>query len=51
MYRLLNKEEMIRFIDKYFREWNKDIKSVSVISYDNINEYLINGHYIFLDTN
>lgn len=51
MYRLLNKKEMQIFINKYFRGWDEDIKSVSVISYDNVYEYLINGHYIFLDTN
>lgn len=51
MYRLLNKKEMKIFINKYFRGWDEDIKSVSVISYDNVDEYLINGHYIFLDTN
>lgn len=51
MYKLLNKKEMQIFINKYFKVWSSDIKNVSVISYDNIDEYLINGHYIFLDTN
>lgn len=51
MYKLLNKKEILRFINKYFKGWDKDIRSVSVISYDSVDEYLINGHYIFLDIN
>lgn len=47
MYKTLNKKELKRFINKYFKEWNTDIKKVSVISYNGIDEYLINDHYVF----
>lgn len=48
MYKVLNEKEMKIFINKYFKEWNTDIKKVSIISYNKIDEYLINGHYIFI---
>lgn len=51
MYKSLNRKEMQRFINRYFKGWDEDIKSVSVITYDNVDEYLINGHYIFLAIN
>lgn len=47
MYRELSKEEIIKFTNKYFKEWNSDIRKVSVISYNGINEYLINDHYLY----
>lgn len=48
MYKELNGKELNRFVNKYFKEWNTDIKKVSVISYNNVDEYLINDHYIFI---
>ena len=33
-------------IKDFFKVWNKDIKSVSVIEYNGVVELLINGHYI-----
>lgn len=48
MYKVLNKKELKRFVNKYFKVWDTDIKKVSVISNGNIDEYLINEHYIFL---
>ena len=51
MYRLLNKEEIEKFINIYFKEWGNDIVKVSVICYNGINEYLINDHYLFLINN
>lgn len=47
MYKELNKQELQVFIEKYFKEWSKDIKKVSMISYNGIDEYLINEHYLF----
>lgn len=47
MYKELNKNELKKFINMYFKEWENDIKKVSVISYNGVNEYLINEHYLF----
>ena len=33
-------------IKDFFKVWNKDIKSISVIEYNGVVELLINGHYI-----
>ena len=43
----LNELQMRDFIDKYFKEWDKDIFKVSVVEHDDIYEYLINEHYLF----
>lgn len=51
MYKILNEKELKRFVNKYFKEWSNDIYKVSVISYNNIDEYLINGWYLFLVEN
>lgn len=48
MYRVLEKEELNIFINKYFKEWGNDIKKVTKISYNGINEYLINDHYLYI---
>lgn len=48
MYRLLSKEEMNEFIDKYFPIWKKDILKISCIDYNNKKEFLINEHYLFM---
>lgn len=48
MYKELSKEEIIVFTNMYFKEWGTDIRKVSVISYNGINEYLINDHCIFI---
>ncbi|MBO5182903.1 MAG: hypothetical protein J6B64_00740 [Bacilli bacterium] len=48
MYRELNKKELNLFIDKYFKEWGNDIKKVSVISYNGVDEYLVNECYLFI---
>lgn len=47
MYKELNKQELQIFIKKYFKEWGKDIKKVSMISYNGVDEYLVNEHYLF----
>jgi hypothetical protein len=49
MFKLLNKQELEEFINKYFNiydEYTKTIKKVSSISYRGITEYLINDQYI-----
>lgn len=51
MYKLLNEKEIKRFVNKHFKMWDKDIRKVSVISYNGIDEYLINDHYLFLVNN
>lgn len=48
MYKLLNKKELKSFINNYFKTWNEDIRKASVISYNGIDEYLINDNYLFL---
>ncbi len=48
MFTILNEKERKDFINKYFKVWEKDIWKVSRISYNNIDEYLINEHYLFL---
>lgn len=46
MYRLLNKDEIIKFAKKYLPMWTKDINKVSLISYHGVKEYLVNDHYL-----
>lgn len=48
MYKLLNEEELKIFVDNYFKEWGKDIKKASVVSYNGIDEYLINDAVLFI---
>ena len=43
----LNEVQRKNFIDKYFKEWGKDIYKVSIVEYDDMYEYLINDHYLF----
>ncbi len=47
MFEVLNEEERKLFVEKFFKGWDNDIWKVSRISYQNIEEYLINEHYIF----
>lgn len=49
MYRILNSKEVNEFVNKYFKIWGEDIKKVSVISYNGINEYLINDAILFVE--
>ena len=48
MYKVLTEEEKKGFVEKYFQNWEQDIWKVSSISYQNVTEYLINEHYLFL---
>ena len=48
MYRLLNKDEIIKFSKKYLPMWTKDINKVSLISYHGVKEYLVNAHYLVI---
>ncbi len=47
MYEILSNEDMLIFANKYFPKFKKDIWKVSHISYDDVEEYLINNYYIF----
>ena len=49
MYKKLNEKERKEFIKKYFVEWGDDIRKVTMISYNGINEYLINDTVLFLE--
>ena len=44
----LNDEEMIEFTKKYFPAFIGDVRSVSYFDYEEIREYLVNEHYIFI---
>lgn len=44
----LKGRELKKFITKYFKEYNKDIKKVTYFSYKNVTEYLINDHYLYI---
>lgn len=46
--KLLNKEELDVFADKYFKPFKQDIYSVSVVEHKDTYEYLVNGHYLFV---
>ena len=48
MYKILNEKERKKFVNKYFKIWEKDIWKVSSLTYDNHTEYLINEHYLFV---
>ena len=48
MFKILNKREVKEFTKKYLGIWEGDIKNISCIEYDNIEEYLINGHYFYI---
>lgn len=43
----LNRSEIKKFVNKYFKIYGTDIRRVSYIIYDDIIEYLVNDHYIF----
>ncbi len=47
MYKLSN-EEMMKFVDKHFPIWKKDIFSVYCKKRHNKRVYLINNHYIYV---
>lgn len=42
----MNRIEIKEFTNKYFPEYNNDIRKVSYIVYDDCTEYLINGWFI-----
>lgn len=44
----LSEDEKELFVEAYFSSWGDDIKKVSLVEYGDINEYLINDHYLFL---
>lgn len=46
--KLLNKEELDAFADKYFKPFKRDIHSVSLVGHKDTYEYLVNGHYLFV---
>jgi len=48
VYRVLNDEEIQKFIEIYFPCWKIDIWKVSCIIYKNTVEFLINEHYLFI---
>ncbi len=43
----MNRVELKQFAQKYFKEYNNDIRRVSYIIHDDRIEYLINGWYLF----
>ena len=43
----MNRVELEQFTQKYFKEYNNDIRRVSYIIHDGRIEYLINGWYLF----
>lgn len=45
---MLSGNELELFVNKYFHPWKKDIWKVSYIDFDDVREYLINEHYIFV---
>ena len=47
MYKILSKKEVEEFTKKHLGIWEGDIEVISCIEYDNIREYLINGHYFY----
>ncbi len=47
MFEVLSEEAVEQFVSKYFKEWGHDIWKVTKISYKDIDEYLINEHYLF----
>ena len=47
MYKTLNKKEIKKFTKKYFEIWEGDIFKISLIQFDNIEEYLINDYYLY----
>lgn len=48
MYRKLNSKEVKLFTNKYLKEWNSDIKEVSMLTYRLTKEYLVNSHYLVI---
>lgn len=46
--KLLNKEELEVFVDRYFKPFKGDIHSVSLIEHEDTYEYLVNEHYLFV---
>lgn len=48
MYKLLNEKELKEFVNKYFKEWGDDIVKVTMISYNKVEEYLINDAVLFI---
>ena len=50
MYKELKGYELTNFIKKYFKFWENDIEKVSVITYEQTLEYLINDGVLFIET-
>lgn len=48
MFKILNEQEMMKFTNKYLKEWKDDIEIVSSISYNGIIEYMVNHHYLVI---
>lgn len=46
--KLLNKEELNEFVEKYFKPFKGDIHSVSVVEHIDTYKYLVNGHYLLV---
>lgn len=46
MYKELTKKQIAKFQKDYFNILGESINKVSMISYKNINEYLVNDKYI-----
>ena len=44
----LTEDERKLFAEMYFDSWGDDIMKVTLMEYDDVNEYLINDHYVFL---
>lgn len=51
MFKRLNKQEVEKFTKEYLGIWEGDIRDISYIEYDDIKEYLINGHYFYIINN
>lgn len=46
----MNRVELEQFAQKYFKEYNNDIRRVSYIIHDDRIEYLVNDWYLFSST-
>lgn len=46
----LNQKEIEKFAKKYFPEWETEITEVSLLEYKNTKEYLVNNHYLIIET-
>lgn len=44
----MNRIEIEKFTNKYFKEYKGDIRKVSYTVFDDKTEYLINNHYLYI---